>query len=150
VKTNPLFLTTRSPTDRSWTVDLAARKAKAAADARPFRDAARAKGEAAAAVKDRVAELKKARPRDEAAVSAAEGEIAVLTRASREAAAKAEAIEAAAYDLKAVNPNRKATADTRTPAELLDLIEAKGREIAAAVAALRVQAGGADSPAVRG
>jgi hypothetical protein len=36
-----------------------------------------------------------------------------------------------------VNPNRKAIADTRTPAELLDLIELKGREVAEAVAALR-------------
>jgi hypothetical protein len=41
------------------------------------------------------------------------------------------------YDLKAVNPNRKANTDTRTPAELLDLIEANGHEVAAALAALR-------------
>jgi type I restriction enzyme M protein len=37
-----------------------------------------------------------------------------------------------------VNPNRKADVDLRTPAELLDLIEAKGREVAEALAALRV------------
>lgn len=36
-----------------------------------------------------------------------------------------------------MNSNRKATADTRTPAELLDLIETKGREIADALAVLR-------------
>jgi type I restriction enzyme M protein len=41
------------------------------------------------------------------------------------------------YDLKAVNPHAKADEDTRTPAELLDLIEEKGREVAEAVAALR-------------
>jgi len=41
------------------------------------------------------------------------------------------------YDLKAVNPHAKSNEDTRTPAELLDLIEAKGREVAEAVAALR-------------
>ena len=39
--------------------------------------------------------------------------------------------------LKAVNPNRKADVDRRTPAELLDLIEAKGREVAESLAALR-------------
>lgn len=46
-------------------------------------------------------------------------------------------IEAKKYDLKAVNPNARAVEDTRTPAELLDLIEAKGREVADAVTALR-------------
>jgi len=41
------------------------------------------------------------------------------------------------YDLKAVNPNRKVEEDTRTPEELLDLLEAKGREVAEAIAQLR-------------
>lgn len=46
-------------------------------------------------------------------------------------------IEAKNYDLKAVNPHAKNHEDTRTPEELLDLIEAKGREVAEAVATLR-------------
>ncbi len=46
-------------------------------------------------------------------------------------------IEARNYDLKAVNPNRKSTEDMRTPEELLAVIESKGREVAAALAALR-------------
>lgn len=46
-------------------------------------------------------------------------------------------LEAKNYDLKAVNPNRKSTEDTRTPEELLTVIESKGREVAAALAALR-------------
>ena len=41
------------------------------------------------------------------------------------------------YDLKAVNPHSRTDTDTRTPAELLDIIEAQGRKIDAAVAALR-------------
>ena len=48
-------------------------------------------------------------------------------------------IEAKNYDVKAVNPNAKSTQDTRTPEELLDLIEAKGREVAEALQALRAQ-----------
>jgi type I restriction enzyme M protein len=48
-----------------------------------------------------------------------------------------EEIAAKHYDLKAVNPNAKNDGDTRPPAELLDLIEAKGREVADALAALR-------------
>lgn len=46
-------------------------------------------------------------------------------------------IEEKNYDLKAVNPNAKSNEDTRTPEELLDLIEAKGREVAEALAVLR-------------
>ncbi|HEU4367639.1 MAG TPA: N-6 DNA methylase [Methylomirabilota bacterium] len=47
------------------------------------------------------------------------------------------AIEEKGYDLKAVNPHAKRDEDLRTPEELLDLIEAKGREVAEAVATLR-------------
>ncbi len=46
-------------------------------------------------------------------------------------------IEARNYDMKAVNPNAKNDADTRTPERLLNLIEAKGREAAEALAVLR-------------
>jgi type I restriction enzyme M protein len=46
-------------------------------------------------------------------------------------------IDARGYDLKAVNPHAKRHEDTRTPEELLDIIEAKGREVAEALAALR-------------
>lgn len=46
-------------------------------------------------------------------------------------------IEEKDFDLKAVNPNAKADDDTRTPEQLLDLIEAKGQEVAEAVAELR-------------
>ena len=46
-------------------------------------------------------------------------------------------IEEKNYDLKAVNPNRKEVVDTRTPDELLDIIEAKGKEIQEALAMLR-------------
>jgi type I restriction enzyme M protein len=46
-------------------------------------------------------------------------------------------IKAKNYDLKAVNPNAKNNEDIRTPEELLDLIDAKGREVAEALAILR-------------
>ena len=46
-------------------------------------------------------------------------------------------IEARGYDLKAVNPNAKSNEDARTPEELLDIIEAKGREVAEAIVTLR-------------
>src|SRR5205814_10471213 len=65
-------LATREDSERSWTVDLPARKAMAAADAQPFKDAARAKSQEADTIKDRLSELKKAKPRDEAAILDAE------------------------------------------------------------------------------
>lgn len=48
-----------------------------------------------------------------------------------------EEIEAKNFDLKAVNPHARTEEDTRTPEELLDLIEAKGRELAEALTALQ-------------
>lgn len=63
--------------------------------------------------------------------------MAGLLKEAREATNKADDIENAVYDLKAVNPHRKVEADRRTPTELLDLIEAKGREVAEALTNLR-------------
>lgn len=135
------MLATRGDSERSWTVDLTARKAKAAADAQPLKELAREKTEEAGAKRDRLAELKKAKPRSEAAIAEAKAEIAALVKQAREASAKAESIENAVYDLKAVNPNRRAKVDTRTPAELLVVIENKGAEVAKALAELRVLVG---------
>jgi len=46
-------------------------------------------------------------------------------------------IEAKNYDLKAVNPNRHEEVDTRTPEDLLNIIDEKGKEIQEALAMLR-------------
>lgn len=109
---------TRADGPLSWTVDMDERKRLAADEARPFKEEARKKAREAGECEDK--EQAKA-----------------LAKESREAAAKAKEIEDAVYDLKAVNPNKKPVVDTRTPEELLDLIEAKGREIAEALAVLR-------------
>jgi type I restriction enzyme M protein len=103
----------------------------------PSRRTARARGQEAEQIKDTLSDLKKSKPRNDAAIEQAEARLAALNKESREAANKAESIENAIYDLKAVNPHRKAAVDTRTPTELLDLIEAKGREVAESLAALR-------------
>lgn len=55
----------------------------------------------------------------------------------RESIAKAQAIEDAIYDLKAVNPREKTVTDTRTPMQLLEAIAEKGREVEAALTRLR-------------
>jgi type I restriction enzyme M protein len=130
-------LPTRADSERSWTIDLAARRSKAAADALPFRETARAKMREADKVRDELAVLKKAKPRDEAAIETTDASVRDLVRQSREATGKADDIENAVYDLKAVNPHRKPDVDRRTPSELLDLVEAKGVEIAEALKKLR-------------
>jgi len=131
------LLPTRADSPLSWTVDMDERKRVAAEEAQPFKEQATAKSQQAAQWDVRLKELKKARPRNEAAIEEAQAKAQQLTREAKELAAKAKEIEDAVYDLKAVNPNKRPVVDTRTPEELMDIIEAKGREVAEALAALR-------------
>ena len=131
------LLPTRDDSELSWTVDMDARKQAAAEQARPLKEQATAKSQQAAQWSQRVADLKKARPRDDQAIEEAEAKVKELTRDSRDLAAKAKEIEDAVYDLKAVNPHKKPNVDARTPEELMNIIEAKGKEVAEALTALR-------------
>ncbi len=121
----------------SWTVDLDARKKAAANEARPFKEEATRKRQESAQWKERVKALKDAILVDKAAVEEAQARSDELAKESRQAESKAKEILDAVFDLKAVNPHKKPVVDTRTPEELLDIIEAKGREIAEALAELR-------------
>ncbi len=131
------LLPARADSEISWTLDFTARRRKAADDARPFRKIEADKKAETDTLKTRLAGLKKADPIDEAKIAETEAALDAAIKASRNAGKKAESIENAVYDLKAVNPNRKVIVDTRTPAQLLDFIEAKGGEVAQALAALR-------------
>lgn len=59
------------------------------------------------------------------------------TDSARSWTVERKAIDEKNYDLKAVNPHARNDEDLRTPKELLDLIEAKGKEVAEAIVALR-------------
>lgn len=133
------LLPQRADSELSWTVDMDERKRVAAEEARPLKEQSTAKGQQAAQWSEKLKDLKKARPRDDAAIEEAEAKVKELTRESSDLAANAKEIEDAVFDLKAVNPNKKPVVDTRTPEELMDIIEAKGREVAEALAALRSQ-----------
>ncbi|MEW6418785.1 MAG: N-6 DNA methylase [Nitrospirota bacterium] len=52
-----------------------------------------------------------------------------------------EEIEEKNYDIKAVNPNRKVTEDTRTPEKLISLIESHGEDVAKALTILKNKIG---------
>ena len=131
------LLPTRADSDLSWTVDLDERKRIAAEEARPSKEQATAKGQQAAQWNERMKDLKKAKPPDDKAIEEAAANVKDLTREARDLAAKAKEIEDAVYDLKAVNPRKKPDVDTRTPEELMEIIESKGRDVMAALATLR-------------
>ncbi len=131
------LLPTRADSELSWTADMDERKRIAAEEARPLKERSTAKGQQAAQWSERLKDLKKPKPHNEAAIEEADAKVKDLTREARDLTAKAKEIEDAVYDLKAVNPHKKPVVDTRTPEELMDIIEAKGREVAEALAALR-------------
>jgi hypothetical protein len=97
----------------SWTVDFAARRAKASDDMQPFIDEANRLTEELLTLKEELKTLKKDKAEKDL-VTAAEDAIKAKEKAIREAQTKASDIDAAVYDLKAVNPNVKAVTDTRT------------------------------------
>ena len=128
----------RTNSELSWTVDMDERKQTAQEEARPLKEQATAKNRQAAEQNERVKALKRAKPLDKQAVKKAEATFKILDREARNLTAKAKDIEDAVYDLKAVNPNKKPIVDTRTPEELMAIIEEKGKEIAAALTMLKV------------
>jgi len=131
------LLPDRADSAHSWTVNIIQRKEKAAKEAEPFKCYAREKVQEAAQWQERLKELKKTRPIDKSAIEVAQEKIKKISKEAREFAAKAEEIENAVYDLKAVNPHAILEEDKRTPKELLEFIEEKGKEIAEALDVLR-------------
>ena len=130
------LLSKRADSERSWTVDFAARQQKALEDARPHRERAAGLSVESKALADKIREHKKAKHPDKAALALLEEKAKALNREAREAQAKADSIENAAFDLKAVNPNRVSQEDKRTSLELLAYIAEKGREADAALGRL--------------
>jgi type I restriction enzyme M protein len=107
VKTNLLFFTRGGPTERVWYYDLSDIKV----------------GKKTPLTIERFDDFFRLLP------THADGERSwTVTRAE---------IEAKGFDLKAVNPNARSDEDTRTPEELLDVVQAKGREVEESIARLR-------------
>lgn len=131
------LLPLRGDSERSWTIDIVIRRSTAKREAEPLRAQAAQLASEATNLREKIKELKKENDPDLAKISALSEKALVSEREARELEGKAHAIEDAVYDLKAVNPNAKNEQDTRTPEELLDLIEAKGKEVAEALKTLR-------------
>ena len=131
------LLPTRAESPLSWTVDMVERKRVASDEVRPIKEQAGAKSRQAAQLNEQLKALKKAKPLDNSSVKNIQDSLSTMTREAHDLTAKAKEIEDSVYDLKAVNPNKKAIVDSRTPEDLIALIEAKGREITTALASLR-------------
>ncbi|PKN31128.1 MAG: restriction endonuclease subunit M [Deltaproteobacteria bacterium HGW-Deltaproteobacteria-21] len=133
----PLRGTPEGESRYSWTMDFSARRAKAREEMQPHLDEAEA-------IKTRVVALKeklKARKKASAAIAVInrlEQQIKNQERMAREALTKANAIDAAVFDLKAVNPHAASKPDTRTPAEIIENIEEQGKIVTDALKKLKI------------
>jgi len=124
----------------SWTVDFAARRKQAHADMQPhLAEAERIKAEVVTLKEKLKAEKKSdAKPAvKNAAIEKLETEIKEQEKLAREAQAKADAIGATVFDLKAVNPNAVVKLDTRTPGEVIESIETQSQIVAKSLKTLR-------------
>jgi len=119
----------------SWTVDFAARRAKAREEMQPLLDSAAKLKAEVVDLKEQLKRLKKDRATDDV-LEAHDAQIREKDKAARDLESDAAAIDAAVFDLKAVNPNAIATVDERTPAEIIASIDAHGRVVAQALGRL--------------
>ena len=120
----------------SWTVDFAARRAKAREEMQPLQDKAAGIRAAVVDLKEDLKRLKKEKAAD-AKIDSQETVIREQEKAARDLEAEAAAIDAAVFDLKAVNPNVVATVDERTPAQIIESIEVQGQIVAQALGRLK-------------
>ncbi|MFO1320690.1 MAG: N-6 DNA methylase [Burkholderiales bacterium] len=120
----------------SWTVDFSARRAKAREDMQPLLDSAAGLRAEVVDFKEQLTRLKKTKAAAEV-LAEHETRIREKEKAARDLESQSAAIDAAVFDLKAVNPNAVTTVDERTPAEIIANIEAQGRVVSDALGRLR-------------
>lgn len=119
----------------SWTIDFTARRAKAREEMRPLLDeAAKIKADVVD-LKEQLKRLKKGKA-DSDELNALHGQIREKEKAAKDLETKAADIDAAVFDLKAVNPNAVTRVDDRTPQEIIANIERQGRIVSEALGRL--------------
>ena len=131
------LLPSRGESERSWTVRLSEKKATATAEAAPVQAEAAAKAGEVKKLTAAWTAAKKTHGAKSPQALAALGTLGTAKKELTELTKRAQAILDSVYDLKAVNPNTVTTEDTRTPAQLIQTIEAQGRAVAAALAVLK-------------
>ncbi len=126
----------RGDSERSWTIDFAARSETARKQAEPFKQKVRELENESYKTKEKVKQLKLQSSQNKDEINELQTKIAELDFQARESRAKSESIENAIYDIKAVNPNAKDLSDKRTPKELLAFIAEKSLEVESALTKL--------------
>jgi type I restriction enzyme M protein len=119
----------------SWTVDFAARRALAREQMQPLLDEAAAIKADVVDLKEQLKRLKKEKA-DKEALNAVDGQIREKEKAVKDLETKAADIDAAVFDLKAVNPNAVTKVDDRTPQQIIGSIEQQGRIVSESLARL--------------
>lgn len=119
----------------SWIVDFSARRAKAREDMQPLLDEAATIKATVVDLKEQLKRLKKDKA-DKAKLDATSEQITEREKAAKELENKAADIDAAVFDLKAVNPHAVVELDTRTPQQIIDNIAEQGRVVAEALVRL--------------
>lgn len=119
----------------SWTVDFAARRAKAREEMQPLLDEAARIKVAVVDLKEKLKRLKKGKAGG-AKLELLDSQIREQDKVARELETKAADIDAAVFDLKAVNPNAVAKVDDRTPEQIIINIEAQVRIVSDALSKL--------------
>ncbi len=127
--------TKKGESSYSWTVDFAARRKKAREEMQPLLDEAAQIKAVVVDLKEKFKRLKKDKVKcqDQVSVSA---EIKEKENAARELENKASDIDAAVFDLKAVNPNVVVKVDTRTPGQIIENIKVQSDIINEALSSL--------------
>ena len=119
----------------SWSVDFAARRARARAEVQPILGRAAILKAAVVDLKEKLKRLRKDKTAA-AAIEALNAQIREKDKAIRDLEGQAAAIDAAVFDLKAVNPNAVVAVDNRTPAEIIQSIQSQQRVVAEALVRL--------------
>lgn len=120
----------------SWTIDFTARRSQARAEIEPIKAEAAELRDKIVDLKERLKRLKKEKAPD-SKTEAVRNLISDTEKQARDLDSQASAIDAAVFDLKAVNPNVVAKTDNRTPAEIISSIAAQGQIVTEALMRLR-------------
>ena len=121
----------------SWTIDFIARRAQARKEMAPYLADVQKLKEQTIGLKEELKRLKKEKAVKEK-ITTLQDKIKTVEKKTRETLSKANDIDAAVYDLKAVNPNAIAKVDTRTPEEIIKSIEAQGKIVSEALVKLKI------------
>lgn len=120
----------------SWTVDFADRRVKSREAMQPLLDKAAGIRATVVDLKEDLKRLKKDKA-TEKKIAVLEASIREQEKAARDLEAEASAIDAAVFDLKAVNPNAVTIVDERTPDEIIENIALQGRIVVEALTRLK-------------